>query len=196
MPLLFTSLQCSRSYSLLRRGDWTMFRQVMFLPMPVACSYIGHQKCPLLCFMCAYLLVHLCIVSARHQCLEQSPEPCRFLDPGRGLPPPPFFLEVRRIRVGGGCPVEQLVCARDRAPGGYPWGSATRCGSSPAPRGSSTQWATTGAPETHCGKEWWSRKGKETPTTREGRTKDDGAATVQCKSHGTPRRRTHHLRQP
>ena len=33
-----------------------------------------------------------------------------------------------------------------------------------APRGSSTQWATAGAPEAPCGKEWWARQGKEPPT--------------------------------
>ena len=37
-----------------------------------------------------------------------------------------------------------------------------RCSS--APRGSSTHWATAGAPEAPCGKEWWARQGKEPPT--------------------------------
>ena len=48
-----------------------------------------------------------------------------------------------------------------------------------APRGSSTQWATAGASEAPCGKEWWARKGKEPLTkTGMGRTKDDGTATL------------------
>ena len=33
-----------------------------------------------------------------------------------------------------------------------------------APRGSSTHWATAGAPKAPCGKEWWARQGKEPPT--------------------------------
>ena len=37
-------------------------------------------------------------------------------------------------------------------------GSAMACG------GSSTQWATAGAPEAPCGKEWWARQEKDPPT--------------------------------
>ena len=40
--------------------------------------------------------------------------------------------------------------------------SQRRCSSTP--RGSSTQRATAGAPEAPCGKEWWTRQGKELPT--------------------------------
>ena len=69
-----------------------------------------------------------------------------------------------------------------------------RC--SPVPRGSSTQWATTGAPEAPCEKEWWARKGRNPDKTGMGKTKDNGVATVQRKSPGTPRSRTHHSRQP
>ena len=73
--------------------------------------------------------------------------------------------------------------------------AAVRC--SFEPRGFSTQWATTGAPEAHCGKEWWARQGKEPPTKPGvGRTKDDGAVTVQPKAPGTPCRHARHPRQP
>ena len=49
-----------------------------------------------------------------------------------------------------------------RSPGGEGAVAQHRCSS--APRGSSTQWATAGAPEAPRGREWWARHGKEPPT--------------------------------
>ena len=64
--------------------------------------------------------------------------------------------------------LEPPVRAGDQAPTGTQGANpgaptAQRCCSS-APRGSNTQWATAGAPEAPCGKEWWARQGKEPPT--------------------------------
>ena len=72
-----------------------------------------------------------------------------------------------------------------------PGAPAARYRSSPAPRGSSSQWATTGA--LWKGVVGQAREGA-TDKTGVGRTKDDGAASVQRKPPGTPRRRTRHPR--
>ena len=61
--------------------------------------------------------------------------------------------------------VEPPVRAGDQAPREPTIGPpAAQRHCSPVPRGSCTQWATAGAPEAHCGKEWWARQGKEPPT--------------------------------
>ena len=63
---------------------------------------------------------------------------------------------------------------RDGGEWGWGWGMGTHRANprapaaqgtrSPTPRGSGTQWATTGAPEASCGNVWLARKGKEPPT--------------------------------
>ena len=60
-----------------------------------------------------------------------------------------------------------------------PRAPAARCCWSFAPRGSSTQWATTGPLDAHCGKERWSRKGKE-PPTKPGRAEPRTTAQPLC----------------
>ena len=64
-----------------------------------------------------------------------------------------------------------------------------------ARRGWGTQRANPGAPEAPCGMVGQAREGTS-DKTGVGRTKDDGAVTVQRKSPGTPCKRARHPRQP
>ena len=92
-----------------------------------------------------------------------------------------YLTVLNYLTVGEQCPAKDLVRAvRVEGAGGvlwscqsaqvigHPegplWAPAAQRRRSPAPRRSSTQWATAGAPEASCGKEWWARKGKEPPT--------------------------------
>ena len=57
----------------------------------------------------------------------------------------------------------------------------TRYCCSPTPKAVDTQWATSGAHEAHCRKEWLARKGKEPPTKPGGQSqglRDHGAAQL------------------
>ena len=62
-----------------------------------------------------------------------------------------FWENLHQFTQGGGPGAKSTVNPR-KSPG---WSTL---------RGPCTQWATTVAPETHCGKECWARQGKEPPT--------------------------------
>ena len=77
--------------------------------------------------------------------------------------------------------MEPPVSAGDQAPREPTLGppaAQRRCPS--APGGPSTQWATAGAPEAPCGKEWWARQAKGPPT---GRTKARSRSSVNHPGH-------------
>ena len=82
---------------------------------------------------------------------------------------------IRAPKVGHIVPVVPTFCCFERWRGA-PCGTA-RCSS--VPRGSSTQWATAGAPEAHCGKQWWAMQGKE-PPTKPGWAEPRTTARSQC----------------
>ena len=60
--------------------------------------------------------------------------------------------------------VELPVRAGDGAPRKLTLGPLRHSAAVRLRPGTSTQLATAGAPEVHCGKEWWARQGKEPPT--------------------------------
>ena len=65
------------------------------------------------------------------------------------------------------------------AQGANPGAPAAQCRCLSALRRSSTQWASVGAPEAPCGKEWWARQGKE-PLTEEQGTWASRTGTADC----------------
>ena len=98
----------------------------------------------------------------RHCTPQDVPTPPRLSDPTGGSPTPSGAAGVPE--ASSGTASARRGSGTQRANPGAP---AAQHRLSPVPGGSSTQLAATGVPAWHCGKEWWSRKGKE-PQTKPG----------------------------
>ena len=105
-----------------------------------------------------------------------SPPRLPRINPGPWL----WSVAVHSARAAGGEGVlSNAGCHHQGANPGAP-AAQRRCSS--APGGSSTQWATAGAPEAPCGKEWWARQGKE-PPTKPGWAERRTTARSQCSAN-------------